>query len=63
MYELIEIPTFSEQLTVLGTPAEEAYGGKNSLIEAGALDTVDVAMMAHPSKYAVLRPNYLAIKE
>ena len=36
------------QLTVLGTPAEEGYGGKIDLIDAGAFENVDIAMMSHP---------------
>ncbi|HKT56039.1 MAG TPA: M20 family metallopeptidase, partial [Microbacterium sp.] len=34
---------------VLGTPAEESWGGKIDLIEAGFFDGVAVAMMAHAS--------------
>lgn len=38
------------RLTVLGTPAEElGKGGKIKLIERGAFDGADVAMMVHPS--------------
>ena len=33
---------------MLGTPAEEGYGGKIDLINAGAFEDIDVAMMAHP---------------
>ncbi len=38
----------SPQVTVLGTPAEEGMGGKIDLIDSGAFDDVDVAMMSHP---------------
>lgn len=34
---------------VVGTPAEENFGGKVSMAEAGVFDEVDVAMMIHPS--------------
>ncbi|MDO9543302.1 MAG: M20 family metallopeptidase [Kiritimatiellia bacterium] len=34
---------------VMGTPAEEALGGKVKMIKAGALKGVDAALMAHPS--------------
>lgn len=34
---------------VVGTPAEENFGGKVSMAEAGVFDNVDVAMMIHPS--------------
>jgi len=38
------------RLTVLGTPAEElGKGGKIQLLERGAFDGADVAMMVHPS--------------
>ncbi|XP_060576226.1 peptidase M20 domain-containing protein 2-like [Ruditapes philippinarum] len=36
------------KVTVLGTPAEEGYGGKIDLINAGAFEDIDIAMMAHP---------------
>lgn len=37
------------RVVVLGTPAEEAGGGKVLLIQRGAFDGVDVAMMVHPA--------------
>ena len=37
------------RVVVLGTPAEEGGGGKGFMIERGALDGVDVAMMVHPA--------------
>ena len=37
------------RVTVLGTPAEESFGGKIKLINSGAFDDVDVAMMVHPA--------------
>ncbi len=37
------------RLLVLGTPAEEGGGGKVFLIEAGAFDEVDAAVMVHPA--------------
>lgn len=33
---------------VLGTPAEEGGGGKIALLDAGAFDGIDLAMMVHP---------------
>ncbi|KAG8013334.1 Peptidase M20 domain-containing protein 2 [Nibea albiflora] len=38
------------KITVLGTPAEEAVGGKIDLIEAGAFADIDLVFMAHPSQ-------------
>lgn len=34
---------------VIGTPAEENFGGKVSMAEAGIFDNVDAALMLHPS--------------
>jgi amidohydrolase len=50
-------------LTVLGTHAEEVGGGKVELIDAGALDGVDVALMMHPTPYDDYGPTSLAIEE
>ncbi|MFE4690462.1 M20 family metallopeptidase [Streptomyces sp. NPDC056749] len=36
-------------LTVLGTPAEEGGGGKVLMLERGAFDGLDAAMMVHPA--------------
>ena len=38
-------------ITVMGTPAEEGGGGKIFMIERGAFDGVDIAIMAHPSPW------------
>ena len=38
----------SGRAVLIGTPAEEAGGGKIDLIQAGAFDDVDCAMMTHP---------------
>jgi amidohydrolase len=51
------------RVTVLGTPAEESGGGKVDLIEAGALDGVDFAMMVHPAPYDAYEVAGLAIEE
>ncbi|MGH8013136.1 MAG: M20/M25/M40 family metallo-hydrolase, partial [Candidatus Binataceae bacterium] len=37
------------RIVVMGTPAEEGGGGKIMLLEAGAFEGVDAAMMAHPT--------------
>lgn len=49
------------RLTVLGTPAEEHYGGKVDLIDAGAFEGVAAAMMVHPSTEDVVDPNVIAV--
>jgi amidohydrolase len=50
------------RVTVLGTPAEEARGGKVDLIHAGAFGGVTAAMMIHPSPEETIDPVALAIK-
>ncbi len=35
-------------VVVFGTPAEELFGGKVSMLKAGVFDGVDVAMLVHP---------------
>ncbi|KAG7224186.1 hypothetical protein INR49_019921, partial [Caranx melampygus] len=41
------------KITVLGTPAEEAIGGKIDLISEGAFADVDLVFMAHPAQQDV----------
>eukprot|EP00930_Biecheleria_cincta_P084218 TRINITY_DN73707_c0_g1_i1.p1 TRINITY_DN73707_c0_g1~~TRINITY_DN73707_c0_g1_i1.p1 ORF type:complete len:498 (-),score=74.68 TRINITY_DN73707_c0_g1_i1:189-1502(-) len=48
-------------VVLLGTPAEEAMGGKQELINRGALEGVDCAMMAHPAPIAGLYIPALAL--
>jgi amidohydrolase len=47
-------------LEILGTPAEEFGNGKALLLERGAFDGVDAAMMVHPAPVDVLEPPLLA---
>ena len=49
------------RVRVVGTPAEEQYGGKVDLLNAGAFDTADAAMMIHPSPTDMVDPSFLAI--
>jgi len=49
------------RLTVLGTPAEEKYGGKVDLIRAGAFEGATAAMMIHPAPEDTVDPKALAI--
>jgi amidohydrolase len=51
------------RLTVLGTPAEEVGGGKVDLIDAGAFDDADVALMMHPTPFDDYGPKGLACEE
>lgn len=49
------------RVTVLGTPAEEGGGGKLAMIEAGALDDVDAALMAHPYRLTASNVPHMAL--
>ncbi len=49
------------RLRVLGTPAEEGGGGKIRLIDAGAFEGVDAAMMVHPAGLDLSEPDVIAI--
>jgi amidohydrolase len=49
------------RVTVLGTPAEEHYGGKVDLINAGAFKDAAASMMIHPGTRDVVDPVFLAI--
>lgn len=49
------------RVTVLGTPAEELYGGKVDLINAGAFSEASMAMMVHPSTHDVVDPTIISV--
>jgi len=49
------------RVTVIGTPAEEGGGGKVFLLDRGAFDGVDAAMMVHPAPYEDLAPRISAV--
>ncbi|WP_033292483.1 M20 family metallopeptidase [Amycolatopsis jejuensis] len=46
---------------VYGTPAEEGGGGKIELLDRGAFDGVDLAMMAHPAPVDVAEARPFAV--
>ncbi|NOZ29808.1 MAG: M20 family metallopeptidase [Chloroflexi bacterium] len=48
------------KVMLIGTPAEEKGGGKMLLVDRGAFQGVDVAMMVHPSVYNMTRRRSLA---
>ncbi len=48
------------RVTILGTPAEEGGGGKIRLLDAGAFDDADVAMMIHPAEADVAWAPHIA---
>jgi len=44
----LAIDQFGGSILVIGTPAEELYGGKVIMADRGAFDNLDTAMMVHP---------------
>ena len=42
---------YTTMVTVMGTPAEEGGGGKVLMIEKGAFEGVDIAILAHPCPF------------
>ncbi len=52
------------KLVFMGTPAEEATGGKITMIEAGLFKDIDAVMMFHPSPgYTIVGRKGLAMSE
>ena len=49
------------RIRVLGTPAEERGAGKALMIDAGAFDGVDAAMMVHPAGLDLISMNAIAV--
>ena len=54
------IDHFGGSLLVMGTPAEELYGGKIIMAQRGAFDNIDIAMMVHPSSHDTATTRALA---
>ncbi|HXH57240.1 amidohydrolase [Iamia sp.] len=50
------------RVLILGTPGEEGGGGKQLMIDAGALDGVDAAVMVHPAGLDLRTMDSLAIQ-
>jgi amidohydrolase len=51
------------RIVVMGTPAEEDLGGKQMLIEAGAFEGVDAALMAHPAAIDIADPHMFGVEQ
>jgi len=49
------------RLVVLGTPAEEDIGGKQLLLDKGAFDGVDAALMVHPAPVEIADPYMFGV--
>jgi len=56
----LAIDRFGGSVLVIGTPAEELYGGKAIMVERGAFDNADIAMMVHPGVYDAVTTQTLA---
>ena len=54
------IDIFGGSIIILGTPAEELYGGKAIMAEKGAFDNIDMAMMVHPGVSNIATTQTLA---
>ncbi|MGI9604266.1 MAG: M20 family metallopeptidase [Acidimicrobiales bacterium] len=50
------------RVTILGTPAEEGGGGKVYMIDRGAFDGIDAAMMVHPAAFELATMSTIAIQ-
>jgi len=44
----LAVDQFGGSILIIGTPAEELYGGKIIMADRGAFDNLDIAMMVHP---------------
>jgi amidohydrolase len=56
----LAIDRFGGSVLVIGTPAEELYGGKAIMAEQGAFDNIDLAMMVHPGVHDAATTQALA---
>jgi amidohydrolase len=54
------IDQFGGSILVIGTPAEELYGGKVIMAQRGAFDNLDLAMMVHPGGHDAATTQALA---
>ena len=54
------IDRFEGSILIIGTPAEELYGGKVIMANRGAFDNLDIAMMVHPGVRDVATVRSLA---
>ncbi len=58
----IAIDHFGGSILVIGTPAEELYGGKVKMAERGAFNDLDIAMIAHPGTRDAATNRALAVQ-
>jgi len=58
----LAIDQLGGSILVIGTPAEEIYGGKIIMADRGAFTNVDMAMMVHPWMYNTATIHALAVQ-
>jgi len=56
----LTIDQFGGSIQVIGTPAEELYGGKIMMANRGAFDDLDIAMIVHPGTSDIATAQALA---
>jgi len=56
------LPELDGEVQVIGTPAEEGGGAKVRMVEEGAFEEVDVALMMHPSGCTLPARESLAVQ-
>jgi len=56
----LAIDRFGGSILIIGTPAEELYGGKVVMANRGAFNNVDMAMMVHPGAHNTATTQALA---
>jgi len=56
----LAIDQIGGSILVIGTPAEEIYGGKAIMADRGAFDNLDMAMMVHPGVHDTATTRALA---
>jgi amidohydrolase len=54
------IDQYGGSMVVIGTPAEEMFGGKAIMAERGAFKDIDIAMIVHPSSHDLSSARALA---
>jgi len=61
MKKAMEKDKIPGKLIVMGTPAEEGRGGKVSLLEKGAFEGIDAAILSHPFNKTITDCGWLSI--
>jgi len=56
----LAVDQFGGSILVVGTPAEELYGGKAIMADKGAFNNLDMAMMVHPGAHDAATTRALA---